>query len=143
MSNDKKLVLLAGILAAGIFAAAYASTQFLSANAQSTNETVTGNSTSGDDQPMPVDIGCPTGAEVCEDVIDHTVRSTVSTSGTATTKVQPDKFSVTVGVETNGTTAQEAADRNAAAMEQVISALRELGISEENISTSNYSVYPV
>jgi uncharacterized protein YggE len=143
MSNDKKLVLLVGILAAGIFAAAYASTQFLSANAQSTNETVTGNSTSGDDQPMPVDIGCPTGAEVCEDVIDHTVRSTVSTSGTATTKVQPDKYSVTVGVETNGTTAQEAADRNAAAMEQVISALRELGISEENISTSNYSVYPV
>ena len=105
MSNsDKKLVLLAGIVAAGIFSAAFASTQFLSANAQSTN------GTSDDESPMPVDIGCPTGAEVCEDDISE-ARATVSTSGTATTKVQPDKFSVTVGVETNGTTAQEAADK--------------------------------
>ena len=69
--------------------------------------------------------------------------STVSASGTATTKVDPDKFSVTVGAETNGTTAQEAAERNAALMEDVISALRALGISEDEISTSNYNIYPV
>jgi uncharacterized protein len=134
MSNDKKLVLLVGILAAGIFAAAFASTQFLSANAQSTNGT--------DDSPMPVDIGCPTGAEVCEDN-NSTSHSTVSTSGTATTRVQPDKFSVTVGVETNGTTAQEAADRNADLVAEVIAALRGLGIAEADISTSSYNVYPV
>lgn len=142
MSSDRKLVLLVGILAAGVFTAAFASTQFLKANAQSTNSTATGNAT-GDDQPMPVDIGCPTGAEVCEDEVDDATRSTVSTSGTATTRVEPDKFSVTVGVETNGTTAQEAADKNAAAMEQVVAALRALGIAEENITTSNYSVYPI
>jgi uncharacterized protein YggE len=119
MSNsEKKLVLLAGILAVGIFAAAFASTQFLSASAQSTNGTN-------------------------EDDFGHFVESTISTSGTSTTRVQPDKLSVTVGVETNGTTAQEAADRNAAAMEQVIAALRALGIAEEDISTSSYSVYPV
>jgi uncharacterized protein YggE len=134
MSNDKKLVLLAGILAAGIFAAAFASTQFLAANAQSTNGT--------DDSPMPVDIGCPTGAEVCEDD-NSTSHSTVSTSGTATTRVQPDKFSVTVGVETNGTTAQEAADVNTALVADVIAALRGLGIAEADISTSSYNVYPV
>ena len=138
MSNsDKKLVLLAGILAAGIFSAAFASTQFLSANAQSTN------GTSDDETPMPVDIGCPTGAEVCEDDLSHVNYSTVSTSGTATTKVQPDKFSVTVGVETNGTTAQEAADKNADLIAEVVAALTALGISEEDISTSSYSVYPV
>jgi uncharacterized protein YggE len=137
MSNsDKKLVLLAGVLAAGIFSAAFAGTQFLSANAQSTN------GTDLDDSPMPVDIGCPTGAEVCEDVSNET-HATVSTSGTATTKVQPDKFSVTVGVETNGTTAQEAADRNAEQVAQVIAALRGLGIAEADISTSSYSVFPV
>jgi hypothetical protein len=138
MSNDKKLVLLVGILAAGIFSAAFASTQFLSANAQSTNGTMTG----ADDSPMPVDIGCPTGAEVCEEN-DNVTHSTVSTSGTATTKVQPDKFSVTVGVETNGTTAQEAADKNAELIAQVIAALRALGIAEADISTSSYNVYPV
>ena len=141
MSNDKKLVLFVGLLAAGIFTAAFASTQFLSARAQSTNNTSTGNVT-GSDDPMPVDIACPTGAEVCEEE-SFNWHSTVSTSGTATTRVDPDKFSVTVGVETNGTTAQEAADKNAAAMDEVIRALRALGIAEENISTSNYSVYPV
>lgn len=138
MSNsDKKLVLFVGILAAGIFSAVFATTQFLSANAQSTN------GTSEDDSPMPVDIGCPTGAEVCEDETNHTAQSTVSTSGTATTRVQPDKFSVTVGVETNGTTAQEAADKNADLVAKVIAALRGLGIAEADISTSSYSVYPV
>ena len=137
MSNDKKLVLLAGILAAGVFSAAFASTQFLSANAQSTN------GTSDDETPIPVDIGCPTGAEVCEDDVSNATYSTVSTSGTATTKVQPDKFSVTVGVETNGTTAQEAADKNADLTARVIAALRGLGIAEADISTSSYSVFPV
>ena len=38
---------------------------------------------------------------------------TVSTSGTSTTEVRPDQASVTVGVETNGTTAQEAVSQNA------------------------------
>ena len=136
-NNDKKLVLLVGILAAGIFTAAFASTQFLSANAQSTN------GTNDEESPMPVDIGCPTGAEVCEDDFSHVVYSTVSTSGTATTRVQPDKFSVTVGVETNGTTAQEAADKNADLVAEVIAALRSLGIAEADISTSSYNVYPV
>ncbi|HJS81257.1 MAG TPA: SIMPL domain-containing protein [Nitrososphaera sp.] len=128
--NKRMLALIAGILAMGMVGASIAGGQMLSASAQNP------------DDPMPVDIGCPTGAEVCEDV-EGAVHSVVSTSGTATTKVQPDKFSVTVGVETNGTTAQEAADRNADAMDNVIAALRALGISEDQISTSNYSVYPV
>src|SRR5919206_3914634 len=59
--------------------------------------------------------------------------STVSTSGTATTKVSPDMFSVSVGVETNGTTAQEAVSRNANLTAQVIQALRALGINENEI----------
>ena len=69
--------------------------------------------------------------------------STVSTSGTATTKVSPDMFSVIVGVETNGTTAQEAVSRNANLTAQVIEALRGLGINENQIGTSTYSVSPI
>jgi uncharacterized protein len=69
--------------------------------------------------------------------------STVSTSGTATTKVWPDKFSVTVGVDTNATTAQEAVSLNANLTAQVIAALRGLGVNEDQIETSNYSVYPI
>jgi uncharacterized protein YggE len=69
--------------------------------------------------------------------------STVSTSGTATTKVKPDKFSITLGVETNGTTAQEAASKNADLMAKVMAALKGLGIQDDQIGTSNYNVYPV
>src|SRR5215217_3252771 len=48
--------------------------------------------------------------------------STVSSSGTSTTEVRPDQVSVTVGVETNGTTAQEAVSQNANLTAQVIAA---------------------
>jgi uncharacterized protein len=69
--------------------------------------------------------------------------STVSTSATATTKVTPDMFSVSVAVQTNGTTAQEAVSRNANLTAQVIAALRGLGISENQIGTSSYTVSPI
>lgn len=131
MSNqhtDIKLLLLAGIIAAGVFASAFGSMQLLGASAQE-----------NPDDPMPVDLGCETGAEFCE----GEVNATVSTSGTATVKVDPDKFTVTVGVETNGTTAEEAASANADLVAKVIAALRALGIAEGDISTSSYSVYPV
>ena len=94
------------------------------------------------DDPMPVDIGCPTGAEVCEEV-EGAVHSVVSTSGTATVKVDPDKVTVTIGVETQGMTAEEAATKNAELMEKVVAALKELGIADDEISTSWYSVYPI
>ncbi len=115
-TNQQKLVLLAGILAAGLLGAAIA-TQVQSAAAQA--------------------------QDVKEDKDDRKWSSTVTTSGTATTTVDPDKFSVTVGVETNGTTAEEAVSANADLAAQVITALRDLGIAEEDIATSSYSVYPV
>lgn len=70
-------------------------------------------------------------------------RPTVTTSGTATASVDPDKFTVTVGVETNGTTSEEAASANADLIAKVIEALKELGIADEEMSTSSYSIYPV
>ena len=69
--------------------------------------------------------------------------STVSSSGTSTTEVRPDQVSVTVGVETNGTTAQEAVSQNANLTAQVIAAVRGLGINENRIETSSFSVSPI
>jgi uncharacterized protein YggE len=131
-TNKRMLALIAGILAIGMVGASIAGGQMLSAAAQQNSE-----------EPMPVDIGCPTGAEVCEDEIESTVHSVVSTSGTATVKVDPDKVTVTIGVETQGMTAEEAATKNAELMEKVIAALKELGIADDQISTSWYSVYPI
>jgi uncharacterized protein YggE len=130
-TNKRTLALIAGILAIGMVGASIAGGQMLSASAQQ-----------NPDDPMPVDIGCPTGAEVCED-IENTVHSVVSTSGTATVKVDPDKVTVTIGVETQGLTAEEAATKNAELMEKVIAALKELGVTDDQISTSWYSVFPI
>ncbi|MEP0825162.1 MAG: SIMPL domain-containing protein [Nitrososphaera sp.] len=118
MSNQKtnqqqKLVLLAGILAAGLLGAAIA-TQVQNVAAQAQ-----------------------------DDKDSREWLSTLSTTGTATTTVDPDKFSVTVGVETNATTAEEAVSANADLVAHVIAALKSLGVAEQDIATSSYSVYPV
>ncbi len=69
--------------------------------------------------------------------------STVSTSGTATTEVRPDQLSVTVGAETNSTTAQEAVILNANLTTQLVAAVIGLGINEDQIETSSYSLSPI
>ena len=69
--------------------------------------------------------------------------STLSVSSTATTEVRPDRLSVTVGVETNDTTAEEAVSQNANLTAQVITAIRGLGIDENRIETSSFSVSPI
>lgn len=69
--------------------------------------------------------------------------STLSITSTSTTEVRPDRLSVSVGVETNGTTAQEAVSQNANLTVQVLTALRGLGITQDRIETSSYSVSPI
>jgi uncharacterized protein YggE len=111
--KNRKLALIAGILAIGLVAATIVGGQAMSAVAQEEPEQ------SDDDG------------------------ATVSTSGSASTSVEPDKVSVTIGVETNGETAAEAAEANADLMDQVLAAITALGITEEQIATSNYNVFPV
>lgn len=123
--KKRNLALIAGILAIGLVAASIIGGGALSAAAQQ-----------NPDEPIPVDLGCETGAESCE-------VATVSTPGTATTSTQPDKVSVTIGVETQGETASEAAAANADLMEKVLAALRELGVKDEEMSTSSYNVFPI
>lgn len=113
-NKDVKSILLAGIIAAGVFAGAFGSMQLLNASAQTV-------------EPEDEEQNGP---------------STVSTSGTASMHVQPDKFTVTVGVQADGATAQEAASQNADLMAAVIAALEALGVGESQMSTSQYSVYP-
>jgi uncharacterized protein len=50
---------------------------------------------------------------------------------------------VTVGVETNSTTAQEAVILNANLTTQLVEAVRGLGINENQIETSSYSLLPI
>ncbi|MEP0824289.1 MAG: SIMPL domain-containing protein [Nitrososphaera sp.] len=133
-NKRQMLALIAGILAIGLVAASIIGGHVTpSAQAQQNS----------DDDPMPVDLGCETGAEVCEPEIQKAIDSVVSTPGTATVKVTPDKVSVTIGVETRGETAEEAAAANAELMDKVLEALKNLGIDEDQMSTSWYNVWPV
>ena len=117
--NNRNLVLIASILAIGLVAASILGGQSLTtttkAAAQQPDIPNTNNST----------------------------KSTVSTTGTANTNVNPDKVSVTIGVETNSTTAAEAAAANAELMQKVIDSLKSLGITDNQIATSYYSIFPV
>lgn len=147
-------ILLAGILAAGLLAAVFAAGQLMAP--QNATAQDNGNQTDTGSQPPVTSadgIDCATDPSLVHCVDGNVTstsaaswdggRATLTTSGMATTKTQPDKFTVTVGVETNSTTAQEAASLNADAAADVIAALAELGIAEEQMSTSQYSVYPV
>lgn len=67
----------------------------------------------------------------------------ISVNGEAQIFVKPDVATAAFGVETNASTAKEAQKLNSAAMNQVVSSLKENGIEDKDIQTSNFSLYPV
>ena len=68
---------------------------------------------------------------------------TISVTGTATTRVNPDLLNVRFGVETQEKTAKDALAKNSNLMNSVIDAIKQAGVSESEISTSNFNIYPV
>ena len=67
---------------------------------------------------------------------------TISVQGTGQVDVQPDRGIVTIGVTTQATTAQTAAQNNAITSSAVITALNGIGIDNSNIQTVYYDLYP-
>ncbi len=57
-------------------------------------------------------------------------------------KVSPDRATIQISVQTRGTTAAAAAAQNATKQQAVLAALQALGLSNDQLSTINYSVYP-
>jgi len=68
---------------------------------------------------------------------------TISVTGTATSSFKPDQLNIRFGVETQEKTAKQALDANSAAMDKVVSAIKQAGIPESDISTASFSIYPV
>lgn len=66
----------------------------------------------------------------------------ISMSGHGEVSAQPDTAMVTSGVTTQADTARAALDANTEAMTALIQALKDAGISERDIQTSNFSVNP-
>ena len=68
---------------------------------------------------------------------------TISVSGSATVSSNPDSLVIVLGVESEAKTANDSLSQNSDSLNSVISALTNSGISEDEIQTSNFSIYPV
>ncbi|MGH9877685.1 MAG: SIMPL domain-containing protein, partial [Nitrososphaerales archaeon] len=66
----------------------------------------------------------------------------ISVTGTASKDVAPDEVVINFGVETQSLTAVEASQKNSATMNNVVEAVKDLGISNDEISTSRFNIWP-
>lgn len=73
---------------------------------------------------------------------DPATPRTIAVTGTGTIELTPDRAIVTLAVETQAGTAQEAARLNAQRMDAVITAVRRAGIPEARIRTTGYQLHP-
>ncbi|MDF1557583.1 MAG: SIMPL domain-containing protein [ANME-2 cluster archaeon] len=69
--------------------------------------------------------------------------NTINVGGTDTISMSPDEAIVYLGVQTQSKDAQSAQQENAVKMEKIIKALKSIGISEDDMETSGYSMYPM
>jgi len=66
----------------------------------------------------------------------------IAVTGRGEVKVSPDRATIQISVQTRGSTAAGAAAENANKQQAVLSALRALGLGNDQLSTINYNVYP-
>ena len=67
---------------------------------------------------------------------------TVTVVGDGSVSVKPDVGWLNIGVETIGSMATEATQENQDKMDQILTSLQSLGIADQDIQTSNYSINP-
>ena len=68
---------------------------------------------------------------------------TISVTGSATASSNTDTLIMILGVESEAKTANESLSKNSNALNSVISALTNSGISKDDIQTSNFRIYPL
>ena len=87
--------------------------------------------------------------EMSDDLIMHYIKkydpseNTISVTGSASSLSAPDTLIILLGVETEAKTASESLSQNSNALNAVISSLNNSGIPEDDIQTSNFSIYPI
>jgi len=74
---------------------------------------------------------------------DVELQNTIFVSGLGSASTQANEATVTLGVQTQHVSASEAVRLNAESMTAVLDALKEIGITEEDMKTVSYSVNPV
>jgi uncharacterized protein YggE len=66
----------------------------------------------------------------------------IAVTGRGEVKVSPDRATIQVSVQTRAVSAAAAASENATNQQSVLTALRTLGLQNDQLSTINYNVYP-
>ena len=66
----------------------------------------------------------------------------IAVTGRGEVKVSPDRATIQVSVQTRAVSAAAAASENATKQQSVLTALRTLGLQNDQLSTINYNVYP-
>jgi uncharacterized protein YggE len=79
---------------------------------------------------------------VSAQTMEHPATPTISSSASADAKFAPDRATVSIAVQTKAATATAAAADNAKKQSSVLSSLRALGMTNEELSTTGYSVSP-
>ena len=74
---------------------------------------------------------------------DDPQRRTVTISATGTVKTKPDQVEINTGVASQAPTAREALDKNTEAMAKVVAGLKEAGLDQKDIQTSDFSINPL
>jgi uncharacterized protein YggE len=69
--------------------------------------------------------------------------NTLSVSGYGVVSVNPDRAKIQMTISTDASTAQDAVAKNADTFAKLIQALGQAGISRDNLSTTQYNIYPV
>jgi uncharacterized protein YggE len=70
------------------------------------------------------------------------VTRTITVSGSGTAYLTPDIAHISIGVHTEGKDAAQAVDSNNTQTQKVITALKNAGIADKDIQTTNFSIYP-
>ena len=74
---------------------------------------------------------------------DEAKPATLTATGEGIVKAAPDIAVVTIGVVSNGRTAEAALASNASEMTDVVAAIKAAGIAEKDLGTAGFSVYPI
>ena len=89
----------------------------------------------------PGGVGTGMGFEAFTYAGEDAQAKTISLAGSGSASAQADQASISMGVEVTDESAAEAISENAAKMAAVIAAVEALGVSEDDVYTSQYSVY--
>ena len=83
------------------------------------------------------------GLSVGTETRNEGVNCTISISGRGIVSAEPNQVEIRLGVETEDKNVTKALEANSLGMNSTIEALKTLGISEDEIETSRFNIYPI